>query len=95
MYCPRTSGTCSGHGLLNVKKQNLVAYVWTQPQFFKKVDKRHVDYYYNFRLVRRLGICKKQSNMPIRALNVAEKPSVAREVSRLLSDGAARHRNGT
>jgi DNA topoisomerase-3 len=32
--------------------------------------------------------------MPVKALNVAEKPSVAKEVSRILSNGAARSRRG-
>jgi DNA topoisomerase-3 len=32
--------------------------------------------------------------MPLRVLNVAEKPSVAKEVSRILSNGAARSRRG-
>lgn len=32
--------------------------------------------------------------MPVKALNVAEKPSVAKEVSRILSNGQARSRRG-
>eukprot|EP00882_Tetradesmus_deserticola_P026563 GHRQ01029314.1.p1 GENE.GHRQ01029314.1~~GHRQ01029314.1.p1 ORF type:complete len:131 (+),score=8.90 GHRQ01029314.1:381-773(+) len=32
--------------------------------------------------------------MPVKVLNVAEKPSVAKEVSRILSNGAARSRRG-
>lgn len=32
--------------------------------------------------------------MPVKALNVAEKPSVAKEVSRILSNGGARSRRG-
>ncbi|KAF5837280.1 hypothetical protein DUNSADRAFT_4607 [Dunaliella salina] len=32
--------------------------------------------------------------MPIRVLNVAEKPSVAKEVSRILSNGGSRSRRG-
>jgi DNA topoisomerase-3 len=35
-----------------------------------------------------------QDRMPVKALNVAEKPSVAKEVSRILSNGAARSRRG-
>ena len=32
--------------------------------------------------------------MPLAVLNVAEKPSVAKEVSRILSNGSARARRG-
>jgi hypothetical protein len=39
------------------------------------------------------GFCEPQG-MPIKVLNVAEKPSVAKEVSRILSNGGARSRRG-